>query len=69
MKKTYPSLPEEVAKAYDCSIVPTTVTIQKGDAKGTYDLSKISLADAAKLANAGQFLTAKSPAKSAQEKR
>ena len=62
MTKT-PSLPEEVAKQYDSSIVPTTVTIQKGEAKGTYDLRTISLADAAKLAKAGKYLTERTPAK------
>jgi len=62
-------LSEEVAKSYECSIVPTTVTIQNGAAKGTYDLKTISLEDAAKLAKAGKYLTEKTPAKSTQEKK
>ena len=58
-----PILPDAVGKIYECSIVPTTVTIQKGDAKGTYDLRTISLADAAKLAKAGKYLTERTPVK------
>lgn len=58
-KKKNPSLPEDVVKKYDCSITPTTVTIQKGEAAGTYDLQTISLETAAKLAKAGKYLTEK----------
>lgn len=54
-----PLLPADVAKEYDSIIVPTKVMISKGDAKGTYDLTKISLADAAKLAKAGKYLKKK----------
>jgi hypothetical protein len=67
--KNLPKLPDQVAKSYDCSIAPTTVTIQRGEAKGTYDLKTISLEDAAKLAKAGKYLTEKTPAKALQEKR
>jgi hypothetical protein len=54
-----PSLPVDVAKEFEAMIVPTTVMIAKGDAKGTYDLTKISLADAKKLAKAGKYLKPK----------
>ncbi|WP_057935854.1 hypothetical protein [Algoriphagus resistens] len=54
-----PSLPADVAKEYDSIIVPTTVMISKGKAQGTYDLTKISLVDAKKLAEAGKYLVAK----------
>lgn len=63
-QKKSPSLPADVAKKYDCVIVPTVVMISKGEAKGSYDLTKISVADADKLAKAGKFLKPKeSPTK------
>jgi hypothetical protein len=59
-----PSLPAEVAKVYESTIVPTTVMISKGPAAGTYDLTKISMADAKKLADAEKYLRAiKQPGK------
>jgi hypothetical protein len=64
-----PKLPEEVAKIYDCSIVPTTVTIQKGEAKGTYDLRTIDLATAEKLSKAGKYLKEKNPPKGVADKK
>jgi hypothetical protein len=54
-----PSLPADVAKVYEAVIVPTTVMIAKGDAKGTYDLTMISMADAKKLCDAGKYLKKK----------
>lgn len=68
-KLKLPKLPEEVGKKYDCSIVPTTVTIQKGVAAGTYDLRTIDLATAEKLAKAGKYLTEKNAAKGLADKK
>lgn len=62
------ALPEDVAKQYDALIVPTTVMISKGDAKGTYDLTTISLADAEKLAKAGKYLKKKETSKTTEAK-
>jgi hypothetical protein len=61
-------LPENVAKQYDALITPTTVMISKGDAKGTYDLTTISLADAEKLAKAGKYLKKKESSKTTEAK-
>ncbi len=62
-KKT-PVLPKDVAEKYDCLIVPTVVHIQKPkELAGRYDLTKISLPQAEKLAKAGKYLKAKGSGK------
>lgn len=70
-KKT-PSLPKEVAEKYDCVVIPCVVNISKpAEIAGRYDLTKITMANAEKLAKAGKFLKAKvsskEPAKESEE--
>lgn len=62
-QKKAPTLPKDVAEKYDSVIVPCVVHIQNPKAiAGRYDLTKISLATADKLAAAKKYLVAKKPA-------
>lgn len=60
-EKKQPTLPQAVAEKYNCTVVPCEVIIQHPkEVADKYDLRKISLADAEKLAKAGKYLVAKS---------
>jgi hypothetical protein len=52
-----PKLPADVAKLYDCSIIPTVVILQ--NPRREIDLTRISLKQAEELAAEGKFLTRK----------
>jgi hypothetical protein len=64
--KKVPSLPQDVAKQYEATIIPTVVMIASGKSKGSYDLTRISMEDAEKLANDGKYLKKKSPENSSK---
>ena len=62
--KTKNVLPNDVAAKYDCTIVPSEVIIQNpAEIAKKWDLRKISLADAEKLAKAGKYLVEKKATK------
>jgi hypothetical protein len=61
--KKAPSLPQDVAEKYEATIIPTVVMIASGKSKGSYDLTRIRMEDAEKLANDGKYLKKKSPEK------
>lgn len=68
MKKT-PQLPKEVAEKYDCTITPTVVIINSPKSiAGRYDLTKISLEQAERLAKHKKYLVEKPKASSPAKK-
>lgn len=59
-QKKAPALPKEVAEKFDCVIVPCVVHVQNPkEIAGRYDLTKINLTTAEKLAAAKKYLVAK----------
>ncbi len=63
------SLPSAVAEKYNCSITPGVVIISKPvEVAGRWDLTQLSLDDAAKLAKAKKYLTEKGKPAPAEKK-
>jgi hypothetical protein len=69
MAKQKPQLPKEVAEKYDCTITPTVVIINSPKAiAGRYDLTKINLEQADRLAKNKKYLVEKPKASSPVKK-
>lgn len=69
MAKQKPQLPAEVAKKYDCTVTPTVVIINNPKSiAGRYDLTKLNMEQADKLAKNGKYLVEKSKAPAVPKK-